>query len=270
MNTATIAVGLLVTSALALGCAVEAGSSEEAPAKAEQSLASFGLWSWGCSSNPCAITLMTAEQGANQAACFLAGLTGSLRSTNGAYSEVSVQKVNGQWGLQIVTNEGRPLGGSAVCIPTGAEVPQTFTLPSGQSQVSLGSGLTRRCFLSGLRSTNAFTAWEDYVHVHQERDRSWALTSNQSSKDLVASAICVNVPTGAPEVEVTAAGGTWPPSVDIQSNNPSGWACGLTKLRGMFGVKNLGEGAWIDYRAGSSMWQLQVNNGRTAAARCVK
>jgi hypothetical protein len=270
MNTASISVGLLVTSALlGLGCAVEAGASEEAPAKAQQAVASFGIWSWGCSSNPCAITLMTAEQGAAQATCFLAGLTGDLQSS-GAYSEVLVHKINNQWGLQIVTNDGHQLGGTAVCISTGDQLAETFTLPSGQSQVAIGSGLTRRCFLSGVRTTNGFSSTQDYVHVRPERGTSWVLTSNQSGKDLVAFATCVNVPTAAIEVALTVAGGTFPGPSDIQLNNPPGWACGLTKIGGRFTVDNYGEGTWIDYRTGSSMWQLNVTGGKSAFARCVK
>ncbi|MGH9888930.1 MAG: hypothetical protein ACREBE_25580, partial [bacterium] len=119
MRSAVIVI-VLVTAALAgAGCVTdtagdpidEAQTDEPQTGEARQELGSFGIWSWGCSSAPCALDLgLVAGQ-----TCFLAGVWGNLQPA-GSYTQVQVLQSGGHWGLQIVPS-GHPLGGTAVCVP---------------------------------------------------------------------------------------------------------------------------------------------------------
>src|ERR1043166_6406488 len=95
-----------------IGCAVEDDGNAEPTGEAQQAVSSLGLWSWGCSST-CGLPLGTATD--KEQTCFLAGVWGNLQPA-ASYSEVFVEQTGGHWELQIVT-DGRPLGGTAVCVP---------------------------------------------------------------------------------------------------------------------------------------------------------
>jgi hypothetical protein len=70
--------------------------------------------------------------------------------------------------------------------------------------VNLGAGnLTRRCFLSGVLSTNGFTATSDVVQV-QKNHGSWFLGGSQPGKDTTAFAVCVDVPSATNDVGLVA------------------------------------------------------------------
>lgn len=241
------------------GCVMEDGS-DDATSEGQQAVGSFGIWSWGCSST-CALALGPASG----ETCFLAGVWGNLQPA-ASYSQVQVLQSGGQWGLQIVTN-GRPLGGTAVCVP-GALV-KTASWHSGAAEVNLGSGTTRRCFLSGVLNTSGFTAATDFVQVRQVHG-TWFLGGNMTAeKDTTASAVCVDVPTVSTDPPLVVGDGGSSLNVPIQSNNPGGWACGIRKLGGHFTANDYSDGVWIDYNNGISTWELNAVNGKQVTTACV-
>ena len=245
------------------GCAVEDGSVAEPSGETQQAVSSLGFWDWGCSST-CGLPLGTATD--KQQTCFLAGVWGNLQPA-ASYSEVFVEQTGGHWELQIVTN-GRPLGGTAVCVPGApSKVAQWH---SGAAEVSLGSAPNRRCFLSGVRNTSGFTAATDFVQVHQLRTGAWFLGGNMTSeKDALATAVCVDGPSDGLDYGLVSGDGGGFYNVPIQANNPGGWACGLKKLGGHFTSSDYGDGVWIDYNNGISEWELNVVNGKQATTDCL-
>lgn len=268
MKASNIGTGIIMAVALAAaGCAVE-DSDEPAPTgEAAQEVSSFGIWSWGCSTSPCAIDLGTATN----RTCFLAGVAGNLQHA-GTYSQVDVVRATNilgqlRWGLQVVNN-GQPLSGTAVCIP-GA-VAATATWHSGQAEVSLGAGnATRRCFLSSVRNKNGFTSASDFVQVRKV-GATWFVGGNQlPPKDVVASAVCVDVASATNDFALVAGEGSSFLDRPLQGNNPSGWACGLRLLGGHFTANNYGDGAWLGYNSGISQWQANAVNGKSLVSYCV-
>jgi len=251
---------------LAGGCAVEDGGDSgntEATSEAQQAVSALGIWSWGCTQT-CGLPLGTATD--KEQTCFLAGVWGNLQPA-GSYSEVMVQQVSGHWELQIVTN-GRPLGGTAVCVP-GAPASVPYWV-SGSNEVSLGWGPKRRCFLSGIRNTSGFTEWTDFVQVRQVRGGTWYLGGTMSAaQGVTATASCVEVPTAALDYGLVVSDGVPSLGNDIQDNNPGGWACGIKKLGGHFTTNDYGDGVWIEYKNGISQWQLNAVNGKQVATDCV-
>jgi hypothetical protein len=251
--------------ALVTGCAVDggdgAGEGADVIGEQHQEVGSFGIWSWGCSST-CSLPLgSTTGQ-----TCFLAGVWGNLQPA-ASYSEVQVVPSGGQWGLQIVTN-GRPLGGTAVCVP-GATV-KTGSWHTGAAEVSLGSGATRRCFLSGVRNTSGFTSASDFAQVRKVGG-TWFLGGNMTAaKDATAYATCVDVPSAALDYGLVVSDGGSFLDEPIQDNLPSGWACGIKKLGGHFTANNYGDGVWIGYNNGISTWELNAVNGKQVTTDCVK
>jgi hypothetical protein len=248
------------------GCAVEEGvdgGNSEATGQAQQAVSALGYWSWGCTSS-CGLPLGTATD--KQQTCFLAGVVGNLQPA-GSYSETMVVATGGHWELDIATN-GRPLGADVVCVP-GAPV-ATGVWQSGANEVSLGSGATRRCFLSGVRNTSGLTEWTDYVQVRQVRG-TWYLGGNMTAaKDILATAVCVDVPTASPDYGLVVSDG-WPSTGNlIQDNHAGGWACGIKKLGGHFTTNDWNDGVWIDYNNGITGWELNAVNGKQAATGCVK
>jgi hypothetical protein len=249
--------------ALCASCALD--TDEDMPQQVEtaQAVSSFGIWYWGCGgSTPCALDLGPAAG----ETCFLAGVYGNLQHA-GLYTQVEVVRSGGRWGLQVVPN-GHPIGGAAVCIP-GTTV-ATAQWHNGQAELDIASGATRRCFLSGIRNTNGFTATTDFVQVRQVGGH-WFLGGNMpSTKDTWAFASCVDVPTAAADDSVSASTGAAANHVPIQSNNPGGWACGVKKLQGRFATDDYNDGVWIEYNNGISEWQVNVINGKAAVTSCVK
>jgi len=272
MTSARIGTRFVIAVALAgAGCAVEDDGADDGAAaqvgEAEQAVSAFGIWSWGCASGPCAIDLGTATN----RTCFLAGVWGNLQHA-GTYSQVDVVRapnITGQlrWGLQVVHN-GQPLGGTAVCIP-GA-VAATATWHNGQAEVSLGAGnATRRCFLSSVRNTNGFTATSDFVRVRKVGS-TWFVGGNQQpGRDVVASAVCVDVPSTHAEFGLVVGNGGELLDRPLQDNNPSGWACGLRLIGGHFTANDFHDGVWLDYNGGISMWEANGVNGKSLTAACV-
>lgn len=270
MRTAIVGT-MLVTFAVA-GCALEDSDPEEAvvtpvedapeaTGTAQQAVSSFGLWSWGCSSGTCALDLGAA---AGQT-CFLAGVWGNLQHA-GTFSQAQVLTSGGRWGIQVVPN-GHPLGVTAVCIP-GATV-RTAVWSAGQAEVNLGSGATRRCFLSGIRNQNGFTSASDFVQVRKVGS-TWFLGGNMVNKAVSATAVCVDVPSAALDFGLVAGEGSSFLNVDIQGNNPGGWVCGIKKLGGHFTTNDFNDGVWISYNNGISEWQLNAVNGKQVTTDCVK
>jgi hypothetical protein len=252
------------------GCAVEASPSEQAARETQQALSSFGLWSYGCTSS-CQYKLMKASEGASQATCFLAGVSGTLYERS-SYAEVSVTKSGGDWGIQIVTNGSQPLGGTAVCISTGSAVPQTFSWHNGDPELNIGSGLTRRCFLSGVRNTLGFYSNSDFVQVRKV-GTTWYLGGQQGSVDdpslfVTAFATCVDVARAAADVPLLVTNTTQ--SVPLASSTLATWACGLKKLGGNFTYNQFSSGAWISYDGSSSQWQLNAAYNKNVVAGCVQ
>jgi hypothetical protein len=252
----------------AAGCAVEDGSDVGPVGEAAQEVSSFGIWSWGCASAPCSLDLGTATN----RTCFLAGVWGNLQHA-GTYSQVDVVRapnITGQlrWGLQVVANS-QPLGGTAVCIP-GA-VAATGTWANGAAEVNLGAGnASRRCFLSSVRNTNGFTAASDFVRVRKV-GTSWFVGGNQQpGRGVVASAVCVDVPSATGDFGLVAGEGSSFLDRPVVDNNPSGWACGLRLIGGHFTANNYGDGVWLGYNNGISQWQASAVNGKSLTAYCVK
>jgi hypothetical protein len=274
MRSGVIVIVLVATALAGAGCVIDpsgdpAGdpvddvkADEPQTGEARQELGSFGIWSWGCSSAPCGLDLgLVAGQ-----TCFLAGVWGNLQPA-GSYSQVQVLQSDGHWGLQIVPS-GHPLGGTAVCVP-GTMV-KTGSWSSGQPEVSLGSGATRRCFLSGVINTDGFTASSDFVQVRKVGS-TWFLGGNMpSSKTVRAVATCVDVPAAANDFGLVVSDGGSFLNVPIQDNNPWGWACGIKKLGGHFTTNSYNDGVWIGYNNGISMWELNAVNGKQVATDCVK
>jgi hypothetical protein len=251
------------------GCAIDDGNTDQSTGETRQAVSSFGIWSWGCSSGSCQITLGPASG----ETCFLAGVWGNLQHA-GAFSSVEVIQSGGNWGLQVVHN-GQPLGGTAVCIPGNPTAPPTLWF-SGEGDVSIGTGgATERCFLTGVRNNNGFTSNNDFVQVHKLRS-GWALGGNMGSdKSVEAHAICVNVPSATGDLGMVAVDGDSLLNRPIVSNNPGGWACGLKKLGGHFVASDYNDGVWIDYNNGSTNggnpeWELNGVNGKQATTYCVK
>jgi len=186
---------VLVTAALAgAGCVIDetgdVAADEQPTAEVQQEVSSFGIWSWGCSSGPCALDLGVVAG----RTCFLAGVWGNLQPASGGYSQVQVIQSGGHWGLQIVP-AGNPLGGTAVCVPGNTVKAGSWF--SGAGETDLGSGATRRCFLSGVININGFTASSDYVRVRKVGD-TWFLGGNiPAGKDVRAAATCVDVPSAS-------------------------------------------------------------------------
>ncbi len=270
MKKASIGSCMVVALAFAgAGCVAQTDPGdpgEVTPSKAEQAVSSFGIWSWGCSTNPCQLPLGPVKD----RTCFLAGVWGNLQSSSGLYSEVSVLKSGSQWGLQVTTNNSHPLGGTAVCISTPNATANTFQWFADHPPTSLGSGATRRCFLAGVRNINGFTGGLDSVQVRLS-GTNWLLDGNQVGKDTVAFATCVDVPVAAAFDHIrTAVDGATPPPLPIQANNPGGWACALKKLSGHFTTSDYNDGIWLDDSSDFSEWNLNVVNGKTGIAGCVR
>ena len=267
MRSTTTAI-VLATAALAgAGCVIdEAGdvAGDEQPAgEVQQEVSSFGIWSWGCSSGPCALDLGAV---AGQT-CFLAGVWGNLQPASGGYSQVQLIQSGGHWGLQIVP-AGNPLGGTAVCVP--GNTVKTGSWFSGAGETDLGSGATRRCFLSGVININGFTASSDYVRVRKVGD-TWFLGGNiPAGKDVRAAATCVDVPSASGDFGLVVGDGGSLLDQPVKDNNPWGWACGLKKLGGHFTTSAWNDGVWFEYNNGISMWELNGVNGKQATVSCVK
>jgi len=266
MKSTIIAVAVTTVALAGAGCVTDEAGTEslddEPTGETQQAVSSLGYWSWGCSST-CFLDLAPA---AGQT-CFLAGVWGNLQPA-GAYTQVQVLPFNGRWGLQIVTN-GRPLGGTALCVP-GTTV-KTGSWFSGSAETSLGSGPTRRCFLSGVVNTSGFTASSDFVQVRQNSTGAWFIGGNMpASKDVRATATCVDVPGAALDYGLVVNDGGSFLNVPIQDNNPWGWACGIKKLGGHFTTNSYNDGVWIGYNNGISMWELNAVNGKQTTTDCVK
>lgn len=254
------------------GCATDEAIEDEPSSETEQALNSFGIWSWGCASGPCALDLglVTPSPPNPPRVCFLAGVWGNLQHA-GIPSQVQVLPSGGHWGLQITPN-GHPLGGTAVCIP--GTVAATGTWHSGTASVNLGAGNpTRRCFLSGVLNTNGFTAASDFVQV-QNSHGSWFLGGNQPGKDTTAFAVCTDVPSATADYGLVAGDGASFLQQTVQGNDPFGWACGIRKLGGHFTNSDYNDGVWIDYDNGNNgsgaRWELNAVNGKQVATYCVK
>jgi hypothetical protein len=253
----TIVATVLVAGLAGAGCVAEDASSEEATGEAQQPVSSLGIWSWGCSQN-CSLALGPV----NGQTCFLAGVWGNLQPA-GSFSEVFVVPSGGQWLLQIAT-DGRPLGGTAVCIPGTASTVMTWN--SGAAETSLGWGPTRRCFLSGVRNVGgAFTASSDFVQVHQGRGGQWLLGGNIAS-GATALGVCVDVPNAANDFGLVVPDGQSLLKVVLQDHSPT-WACGIKKLGGHFTTSDYNDGIWIEY--GGGMWVVNVVNGKQVTTDCV-
>jgi hypothetical protein len=265
MKAAIIGTGLVMVLAGA-GCAIEGADGDaagEATGEAHQQLGSFGIWSWGCGGSAnCSLDLgSTSGQ-----TCFLAGVWGNLQHAS-TYSQAQVVASGGRWGIQVVPNS-HPLGVTAVCVP-GATV-ATATWHSGGAEINLGSGATRRCFLSGILNRTGFTAATDYVQVRKV-GTSWFLGGNMTTaKDAIATAVCVDVPSAANDYGLVAGEGSSFLNMQVQPNNPFGWACGIKKLGGHFTTNDYNDGVWFDYNNGISEWELNAVNGKQTTTDCVK
>lgn len=257
----TIAGIIAVVITLGAGCAVDEPGPDEPTGEAQQAVSSFGIWSWGCSTTPCSLALGPAAG----ETCFLAGVWGNLQPA-GSYSQVQVLQSGSQWGLQVVT-AGRPLGGTAVCVPGNL----TKTLPwhSGSADVSLGLASNRRCFLSGVINTRGFTSTTDFVRVYQAHG-TWFLGGNMTSAEgVTAFATCVDGPSASPDFGLIVSDGSSSLDNPIQGNSPGGWACGLKKLGGHFTTNDYNDGVWIDYNNPGSVWELSAVNGKQTTTGCV-
>lgn len=262
MKPAIVGIVLAAVVLPGVGCAVD--EEDGAPTgETQQAVSSLGFWSWGCTST-CGLPLGTAKD--TEQTCFLAGVWGNLQPAAGA-SEVFVQQTGGHWELQIITSGGRPLGGTAVCVPGGPS--KVAQWQSGGAEVSLGTAPGRRCFLSGVRNTSGFTASTDFVQVRALRS-GWFLGGNMTSaKDALATAVCVDGPSDGADYGLVAGDGGAFYNVPIQSNNPGGWACGIKKLGGHFTTSDYGDGVWIDYNNGISEWELNAVNGKQVTTDCL-
>lgn len=247
----------LVTVLAGAGCVAE-DRTEPANDEVQQPVSSLGIWSWGCTQN-CSLALGPV---AGQT-CFLGGVWGNLQPA-GASSEVFVIPSGGQWLLQIAT-DGRPLGGTAVCIPGTSSPPAIWN--SGAAETYLGAGLTRRCFLAGVRNlSGAFTAASDFVQVHQVRGGAWYLGGNVGAGTATAVAVCVDVPNAANDFGLVVPDGVSLLKEPLMTKSPT-WACVIKKLGGHFTTSDYGDGVWIEYGGGT--WVLSGVNGKQVTTDCV-
>lgn len=269
-----------VSTLLALAClpaCIDAGTNPTDDVdETVQDLSSVGLWSWGQLDGHLDMGSST-----NQT-CFLRGVHGSLDGTDAqnnvseAGAVISIQ--NGHWDLYTFHGAGPGVSGQATCIPNTANRTFLSTL-TGPS--SIAATANRQCFLTSVRSygnswVRTFPDGSTPSATLQIVNGNWVLSAhvvqNQNPDGVIygghEEAVCVDVPiTGIYGWTYTAGGSTF--TTQIVPPSATGWACGLTALRGVFTQDWNQPGAEAYWSQNTNAYYLTLAANKGADVRCI-
>jgi hypothetical protein len=228
---------------------------------AELALTGTALQSWTCPGRYVEYGGCTFDLGLVAGrACFLAGVRGSLD-----HADVVIYQHDGRWQLEVFPN-GTTLSAATVCVsPATNMTPIQHWASSSGTSVNLGSGPSRRCFLTRIAAMTGMDQADDHVRVWKALDGTWYLGGNQHGESAWAAAACIDA------TPVAVVGASAPPNqitTVTLADNPGGVGCALQRISGSFVPAGTGDGAWIDYVASLTDWTLTVSNGKGAIAEC--
>ena len=272
---------LLLSSVAFAGCVdasgdspdeTEAGSDTTAPetGSTEQAVSWTSLAWHSCTSLNCSWSLGDPAT----STCVIAGITGKLAGdTSGYPSGVTVVNNGTYWGLYVMNPNYENISVMTTCIPnTGHRVEGSWYANSAATLIPAGSGVNRKCFLSGVVNYNgkAFSTWDSNTTISRDPDGVdyWIGGSMPSGSSARIDARCVDIP-----VNYGDWGVWWGYNYTTTQNlafNPAagGVACALTGLGGQFNSTSTSNGAYINYDSGSRYWNWTLSPGVHAYAEC--
>jgi hypothetical protein len=230
----------------------------------------LGVWtfSWKCAGS-CTLDLGTPTN----RTCFLAGVRGDLtgKITQPILTSLVRVVLDGNWSLEVRSALGNRLAGDAICVDTAVNRTSKYTWSSGAASTPMGAGTAaRRCFLTDVYNYDSFKLNTDYARVWKDSfTGTWYLNGNLSGMyGATVGAICI---------DVSADFGSWlwtsgdPGSrLEDLAHDPGGVACAMTGLGGHFTANDYSDGVQIKYDIGTSYWQQQTVNGKSAWSNCFK
>jgi hypothetical protein len=263
-----LGLGWPLLATLALGCAYEVGDADD-PGTEEigQTQQAFnGLWHYHNTST----INQNFDIGSNtNRACFLTGVSGSLRGSSQQWHGAVIYEGTSNYTLRLSQHGGK-IHADVACVTTWAGRLKSKTWNNGDAPTKLGAVTSnRRCFLSGVQArADAFANLADTVRVWSDGANWWL--GGDVPHDVIASAMCVDIATDYGTWHYTATGSGVVHEPLALSSNPVFKACGLRHLQGKFPTgSDITKGVRATINSGLGQWFLDIKGDKSGVVNCV-